>query len=138
MKPVRVEVLTPMLAAVGYECKACSLMLDQVQLRDSYRKSCGDEYPDEHKREVAKLTDCLERLASLYKHRVQFVVFDTLSPWGLWKHLRHRVGQTPAFIVDGKHVCAGWDLEKLESCIDLRIREEVENMERKSLRGAPA
>ena len=125
MKPVQIEVISPLLTAIEFHCPKCSLMMDQVEARSEYRSSCKDEYPEEWKEHEQRLADCLRNLSRLYKHRILIRIIDAHSPVGLWKQIRHRVRQFPAFIVDGKQTFTGWDSKVLESLIDRRIREST-------------
>jgi hypothetical protein len=123
MKPVEIEVISPMLTAIEFHCAKCSIVMDQVETGKKYRDSCRDEYPEEWKQHADKLAEYLRNLSRLYKHRILIRMIDAHSPVGLWKQIRHRVFQFPAFIVDGKQTFTGWDSAILESLIDRRIQE---------------
>jgi hypothetical protein len=123
MRQIRVEVIAPLLTTMEFGCSKCGILFKQVDAHKNYHASCKDEYPEDWKRDAAELLENLTRMSELYKHRVRIQLIDAQSPLGLWKQIRHRVFGTPAFIVDGKGACAGWDRERLEHLIDARIDE---------------
>ncbi len=124
MKPIVVEIITPMLTAIEYGCSRCELLLSQVGAHGSYRQSCAEEYPEDWRIEFARLTALLCRLNELYKHRVRFRLIDAQSLVGLWKQIRHRIRKLPAFIVQSKDVCVDLSQEKLEMLIDSHIHQD--------------
>ncbi len=99
------------------------MVTSQLGLQEKLHGSSCDEYPDHWKEASSRVADWIDEIDRLYKHRIRIKLIDAQSPLGLWKQLRHWVFQLPAFIVDGKGKCAGWDFEQLESLIDERSRE---------------
>lgn len=122
MDPILVEVVAPMLSTVEMSCRGCGSVLSSLGLRDKYRRSCTDEYPEDWKQAIDYLSKWINEISSLYRHRVQVKVIDAQSPLGLWKQIRHRAFRFPAFIVDQKETYIGWDYKELEALIDKRIR----------------
>lgn len=123
MRPICVEVIAPLLTTMEFGCSRCGLLFKQVDAHKEYHASCKDEYPEDWKRDAAKLTECLKKMSELYKHRIRIKLIDAQSPLGLWKQIRHRLFGTPAFIVDGQGACTGLDTDRLEQLIDARIHE---------------
>ncbi|MEW6115053.1 MAG: hypothetical protein AB1664_23190 [Thermodesulfobacteriota bacterium] len=122
MTPVLLEVITPTLVSLKLDCRACGVIFSQAGVHQASHAASCDEYPEEWRETIMRLTDALEEISRLYRHRVRIRFIDAQSPLGLWKQLRHRIRQVPAFIVDGKNACAGWDTRRLESLIDARLR----------------
>jgi hypothetical protein len=123
MRPIYVEVVTNVLTVYG-PCNACRLMFDESGVDDEVKKEVLDEYPKELREEFLRLSDWIRDLARLYRHRIRIRVVDAKSLLGIYKSLRHHFRKYPAFIVDRKHVVAGWDKEKLDYVLDAHIREE--------------
>ena len=124
MKPVHLEVMAPMLSTVELSCRSCRFILDSVGVGPKLRNLSENEYPEDWKRAVAYLSEWLQEITNLYRHRLQIRVIDAQSPFGLWMQLRHRVFRFPAFIVDKKGTYVGWDTKELEALIDERIRSQ--------------
>jgi hypothetical protein len=121
MNPILLEVVAPMLSTVEMNCRGCGLIFGYVGLKSKYRNACTNEYPDEWRQAVDYLTQWLQEISSLYRHRIKIRVIDAQSPLGLWKQVRHRVFWFPAFIVDKRRTYIGWDSDQLETLIDERI-----------------
>lgn len=79
------------------------------------------EYPEDLQEEFRRLSELIGRLRSLYLHRVRIDLISAQSFLGMYKAVRHHIKEYPAFIVDGKDVCIGWDWEKLVNAIDRHI-----------------
>jgi hypothetical protein len=125
MKPIYIEVVIPMLSSVEISSWRYNFMLSYTGFKDKYRTACINEYPDDWKWAVDYVTQWLQELSSLYRHRVQIQVIDALSPLGLWKQIRYRLFRFPAFIVDNKRTYIGWDPQELEALIDERIHQDL-------------
>lgn len=123
MTPVEIEVVFPLLTSVSFTCRRCGPLMGQLDVNRSYQQDCSEEYPEDWKQNVEKLSLWIENASHLYKHRIQIRVIDAFSPLGLWKKIRHRLSDMPAFIVDNKSTHSGWDTDRLEKLIDERIRE---------------
>ena len=124
MKPIFIEVVAPMLSSPEISSWRYSFMLSLTGLKSKYRTACANEYPDDWKWAVDYLSQWLQEISSLYRHRVQIQVIDALSPLGLWKQIRYRLFRFPAFIVDRKRTYIGWDPQQLEALIDDRIHHD--------------
>ena len=125
MSPVILEVVAPMLSTVEMSCRGCGFIFGCVGLKGKYRNACTNEYPDEWKLAVNRLSKWLREISYLYRHRLQIRVIDAQSPLGLWKQIRYRLFRFPAFIIDEKRTYIGWDSDQLEALIDERIRQAV-------------
>jgi len=128
MRPVFLEVLSPMLSASQLSCRGCNSIFDFVGIGKKYRNACANEYPDDWKEAVSYLSDWIRKISMLYRHRIQIRVIDAQSPLGLWKQIRHRLFRFPAFIIDGKETYTGWDPRDLEALIDSRIRLDLHRL----------
>ena len=123
MKPVQLEIVVPMLTTVGLNCPKCSPLFEQVGLNDKYRRLCSDEYSEDWKIDLEKITGWAKRASDLYKHRLHIRIIDAQSPLGMWKRIRHGFLKTPAFIVERKPAHIGWGFDRLELVIDEVITE---------------
>lgn len=124
MTPILLEVVAPMLSGVEMDCRRCSVVFDYLGLQTKYREECVDGYPEDWKEAVGYLTQWIQEIAKLYRHRIRIRVIDAQSPLGFWKQIRHRVFRFPAFIVDRNRTYIGWDPPQLEALIDERIRHQ--------------
>jgi len=122
MRPVLLEVVTPMVANMEMGCPSCSLMFEYTGLNGRDRKACAEEYPEDWREALSDLSKWIMELSRLYRHRIRIRMIDAQSPRGMWKQIRHRVRKFPAFIVDSKKTYIGWDSHSLEELIDERIR----------------
>jgi len=80
------------------------------------------------KEDSLKLAELFCELDQLYKHKIRIRLIDAQSPWGIYKSLVHRFRTYPAFIVEKKEVCKGWDREKLKEVIDKHIKKNSPNI----------
>jgi hypothetical protein len=128
MNPIVLEVVAPMLSTVEMNCRACGFMfgyLGYLGLNNKYRKASANEYPDDWKQAVVYLSQWIQEISSLYRHRILIRVIDAQSPLGFWKQIRYRLFRFPAFIVDKKSTYIGWDSQELETIIDEQIKDQV-------------
>ncbi|MBM4328388.1 MAG: hypothetical protein FJ118_14635 [Deltaproteobacteria bacterium] len=123
MTPVLVEVITPTLSSLKLDCRACGVIFSEAGVHQADHAASCDEYPPDWREIIMRLSEAIDEISRLYRHRVRIKFIDAQSPLGLWKLLRHRIRQTPAFVVDGRNACAGWDTQHLESLIDARLKE---------------
>ena len=86
-------------------------------LDQKYHQRETDEYPLDLKEEVAKLSNWIQDLTRLYKHRLFIKLIDVQSPLGIYKSLRHWIRKYPTFIVEGQETYTGWDKGQLESLL---------------------
>jgi hypothetical protein len=121
MNTIRVEIVAPMLSALEISSRGYGLIADSLGLTGKSRRESVSEYPDDWKEAVTYLTQWVEEISRLYRHRVRIYIIDAQSPFGFWKQLRHRVFRFPAFIIDRKKTYIGWDCQELEAIIDDRI-----------------
>jgi hypothetical protein len=121
VKPILLEVIAPMLSTVEMNCRPCRFMFDTLGIGRTYRSSSANEYPEEWKQVVGYLSDWIQEMTHLYRHRLQIRVIDAQSPLGLWMQIRHRLFRFPAFVIDKRRTYIGWDTQQLEALIDERI-----------------
>jgi hypothetical protein len=126
MKPVMLEVVTPVLSAMDISCQSCGLILDSVDLRQKYRNGAVKDYPQDWKQAVDELTAWIHKISELYRHRICIRIIDAQSPAGIWKLLRYRLFRYPAFIIDKKHTYTGWNPQELEALIDECMRGAIQ------------
>jgi hypothetical protein len=125
MKPVQIEVVTPMLSSVEISSWRYSFILSYWGMKSKYRSACINEYPDDWKWATNYVSQWLQEISYLYRHRIQIQVIDAQSPLGLWKQIRYRLFRFPAFIIDKKRTYIGWDHHQLEGLIDERIHQDT-------------
>ena len=121
-KPLRVEVLSKMLGVQTEECKNCRLIFEEVGLKSKFHDQEINQYPDDVKAEVLRLSNWIRDLIQHYPDNVQFKIIDALTPLGVYKMLRHRVRKFPSFIIQKRERYSGWDTEALEAIIDEHLQ----------------
>jgi len=97
-KPLRVEVLSKMLSVQTEECKNCRLVFEEVGLKSKFHNQEINEYPDDIKDEVLRLSDWIRDLVRRFPNDVQFKIIDAMTLLGVYKILRHRIRKLPGFI----------------------------------------
>ena len=122
MTPVLLEVIAPMLSSVEMSCRGCGAIMGALGLRNQDRKASTEGYPEDWKEAVEELSAWISDLSRLYRHRILIRVIDAQSPAGIWKQVRHRVFNFPAFIVNKKKTYVGWNPRELESVIDEEVK----------------
>ncbi len=123
MKPVKIDVISPLLMAFELHWDRWKSTFSQDTLPRRFRKQQFDEYPEEFREKCFLLSEWIKELKEIYRHRLQIRILDAQSPIGLFKQLQHRIKYFPAFIVEGKYQYTGWDREELEDIIDGCLRE---------------
>lgn len=121
LKPIQIEVVAPMLSSVEMTCRRCGFVNDFLGLTQKYRDASIREYPDDWKEAASFLSQLIEEMSRLYRHRIRIRIIDAQSPLGLWKQLRHRFFRFPAFIIDQKEIYVGWNPDELWGVIDGRL-----------------
>jgi hypothetical protein len=125
VKPIFLEIITRTITTYGH-CRHCTVLFDESGLQKEFNKKALADYPEDLQEEVARLSDWIRELKSLYKHRLVMRVIDAHSPVGMAKCLRHWIRKYPAFIINGKKAWVGWDKDRLESLIDKHIQTSIE------------
>jgi hypothetical protein len=121
MKPIVLEVVTKVLTTYG-QCRHCEVFFDGADLNKKFHQQEMDEYPMDLKEEMMKLSDWIQELTRLYKHRLLIKLVDVQSFIGIYKSLRHRIRKYPTFIIEGKETYTGWDKDHLEDLLDRYIK----------------
>jgi hypothetical protein len=121
-KTLRVEVVSKMLGVQTEECKNCRLIFEEVGLKSKFHNQEINQYPDDIKEEVLRLSDWIRNLVRRYPTNVEFKIIDAMTPLGVYKMLRHRIHKFPSFIIQKGETYAGWDTEALEAIIDHHLQ----------------
>ena len=121
-KPLRVEVLSKMLGVQTEECKNCRLVFEEVGLKSKFHNQEINQYPDDIKDEVLRLSDWIRDLVRRYPDNVQFKIIDAMTPLGVYKILRHRIRKLPGFIIAHRKTYSGWDTKALEALINKHLQ----------------
>lgn len=122
MKPIRVEVLSIMLTVQTEECKNCSPIFESVGLKSKFHNKEINEYPVDVKEEVLRLSDWIRELSQRYPYQIQIKIIDAVSILGIYKKLRHRIKELPAFVVNRQETYYGWDKEALETILNRHLQ----------------
>lgn len=125
MSRILIEVITPMISNLEIGCQGCSMILDELGLKDQERRSCTDGYPSDWKERMELLHEWISEIKEVYHDRIHLRLIDAQSPMGLWKQFRHRISTYPAWIIDNRVTYAGGDSRELKSLIEARIRTMV-------------
>ena len=121
MKTISVEVVSRVLTTFQH-CASCGTVFRETGVEDAVNKEALAEYPQDLQEEFLKLSDLIRELRRLYQHRIRIELINAQSPLGIYKTLRHHIRQYPAFIVEKKDVCVGWDWQKLSDVVDMHIK----------------
>jgi hypothetical protein len=121
-KPLRVEVLSKMLGIQTEECKNCRLVFEEVGLKSKFHNQEINQYPDDIKDEVLRLSDWIRDLVRRFPNDVQFKIIDAMTPLGVYKILRHRIRKLPGFIIEHRKTYSGWDSKALEALINQHLQ----------------
>jgi len=121
-KPLRVEVLSKMLSVQTEECKNCRLVFEEVGLKSKFHNQEINQYPDDIKDEVLRLSDWIRDLVRRFPNDVQFKIIDAMTPLGVYKILRHRIRKLPGFIIEHRKTYSGWDSKALEALINQHLQ----------------
>jgi hypothetical protein len=121
MKPIYIEVVTNLLTVFNH-CNRCGLIFAESGFEDKVNKEALAEYPKDLREELCQLSDWIQEVIRLYKHRIRIRIIDAKSLSGIYKSLRYRFRKYPAFIVNREDVMAGWDREKLYDILDAHIQ----------------
>ena len=122
MKPIVVEVLSLMLTVQTEECKNCSPIFGSVGLKGKFHNKEINEYPEDMKEQVLRLSNWIRDLSQRYPDQIQIKIIDALSILGIYKKLRHRIKELPAFIVDNRETYSGWDKGALDGILVRRLQ----------------
>ena len=121
-KPLRVEVLAKMLGVQTEECKNCRLVFEEVGLKSKFHNQEINQYPDDIKNEVLRLSDWIRDLVRCYPNNVQFKIIDAMTPLGVYKIFRHRIREFPSFIIEHRKTYSGWNTRVLEALINEHLQ----------------
>jgi len=121
MKPISIEVVTNLLTAFSH-CNRCGLIFAESGVEDEVKNEALAEYPKDLREELRLLSDWIQEISRLYKHRIRIRIIDAKSLPGIYKSLRYRFRKYPAFIVNREDVMMGWDREKLYDILDAHIQ----------------
>jgi hypothetical protein len=122
VKPIKVEVINLMLSVQTEECKNCRLIFEETDVKRKFADKEMNEYPEDVKEDVVRLSNWIRERAHLYSHRIQIKVIDVLFPPGLYKSLRYRIRKFPTFIIENRDTYSGWDKEALEEKLDQHLQ----------------
>jgi len=84
MKPVFVEVIAPVLTAYSH-CQHCEVIFDRADVATKKHQMDMDEYPEDVKRDYARLCDWVAATAARYRGRIQIKITDPQSLEGVFK-----------------------------------------------------
>ena len=102
--------------------KNCRLIFEEVGLKSKFHNQEINQYPDDIKEEVLRLSDWIRDLVQRYPHNVQFKIIDAMTPLGFYKMLRYRIRKFPSFIINKQQTYSGWDTKALESLINQHLQ----------------
>jgi hypothetical protein len=121
MKPIVVEVISPMVTTLGH-CTRCGLVFRESGVEDKANFEALQEYPKEFREDSLRLSALIDGLVQTYRHRIHIQLISAQSFYGLYKLIRHRIRKYPAFVVNSRDVCTGWKRESIEELLDRHIR----------------
>ena len=121
MKPILLEIVAR--AVTTFEqCRSCSVVFGEAGLKTASRQKEFEEYPQDVREEFTHLLEWIRELTRLYRHRLVIRLIDAQSFLGMYKSLRHRIREYPAFVVQKREALSGWDKTRLEALLDKYIK----------------
>ena len=124
MENILVEVITPTLSNLEIGCFGCQMFTGISGLRNEDRQASVQDFPADLRERNERIVKCINEVRNLYPGRIQFRIIDALSPLGLWKLVRYRIFNLPAWIVDRQTGYTGADPDKLGALIGERIKDK--------------
>jgi hypothetical protein len=121
MKSISVEVVSRV-PTISQHCGYCGPVFQEAGVENAVNKEALNEYPADLQEEFLRLSDWIRELRKLYQHRIRIELINAQCFVGIYKALRHHIRKYPAFIVEKKDVCIGWDWQKLSDLVDLHIK----------------
>jgi hypothetical protein len=121
MKPISVEVISPMITTLSH-CNRCELVFRESGVAEKTNREALQEYPKDFREDSLRLSALIDDLLTTYRHRIRIQLIGAQSFYGLYKLIRHRIRKYPAFVVNNRDVCTGWERENLEALLDRHIR----------------
>ena len=82
-----------------------------------------EQYPEDVKREAARLADLVSDVAHQYGDQIMLRVIDPQSLPGFFLSIRHWVRRYPTFIIDGRKAYVGADHEGIDRILQDYLRE---------------
>lgn len=95
-------------------CKRCLLLNDSILSLIS-SQGIVENMPPDLRAIHNKLSDFLGVLNDRFGRSLQIQFFDATTPMGLWKTIRYRIKEYPAFIVNGKKITQR--IQKIEEVV---------------------
>lgn len=118
MRPIMLEVISPAMVTFELHWERWKSTFSKDTLSRRFREQQLEEYPEEFREGCFLLSEWIQDLKKIYRHRLQIRILDAQSPLGIFKQLKYGIKYFPAFIVEGKHQYIGWDRIELEAIID--------------------
>lgn len=116
MKPVQVEVITPLPEGWGV-CVTCEVLIAQTGMEKAHHERGLDEYPPEWQADFQRFSETIYDLALRYGDSIRIRIWDPRSLQGLWKSIRHGVHRYPTFILGNDRKVTGLDRPRLEQTL---------------------
>gem|GEM_PF-1508460 len=115
---VSIQIVVPPILEAGVGCWACRNFMEQAGVPLG---SSVEDYPEELRMMALRLDQLLERIRCNSPQAIGVELVDALSPRGLWKQIRHGLRPLPGFLLNGRKLFCGWDLDEAEALIMERI-----------------
>jgi hypothetical protein len=111
-----------LLAEFAGHCAHCDNVMMTFKINPI--KGQYNEYPEDLRIEQEKLSDLIVRIAMDYTPNLLIVLYNSFSPSGFFKLIRHRILREPAFILDGKVLIKGYlpSYEELKELLEHALK----------------
>ncbi len=105
-----------------YQCQHCEFVWGSVGFGQRVRAEQRETaLPTDLQAEYAAIADWLAEAHARYGERLQVTVVDVASVEGVFKAIRHRARQFPAFVFDGSESIIGFDRQRLDAALAQRL-----------------
>ncbi len=115
---VSIQIVVPPILEAGVGCRVCRSFMHQAGLA---LRSSEEDYPEELRLLALRLAQLLERIRRSSQQTLRVELVDGLSPGGIWKQIRYGLRPLPGFLLNGRKLFCGWDLDEAEALIMERI-----------------
>jgi hypothetical protein len=117
-RPVLVEIVA-FAPTEFFHCHHCEVIWQASgAMRGVRAEQRASSLPGDLSATYQELSNWARDLALEHGQRLRLGVVDAVSPQGLWKMMRYRLGALPAVIVDGA-VCS--DLSQAQALVEARV-----------------
>jgi hypothetical protein len=105
-----------------YHCQHCEIVWGHLGLGERlHAEQRKNALPADLQAEYAAISDWVQGAFDRYGERLTVKVVDAASIEGLYKAIRYRARQFPAFVIDGRERILGFNPDRLNAALETRL-----------------